>query len=165
MTTEIYQDWLTDRGIHSLISQPFVLVGSDVDPSSLTLIVASSGAGDSSTQPAVIRLAKALKGLVSHPVSWVIINQEYDAPKFSVLRGMMPMLTNIVMLVGPSPHNSETLPDAERPVSFPVEEQVLASRPLRVMVGPQMQVMASDLGLKKQLWNQLRAWILPIQSS
>lgn len=165
MVTDIYQAWLTDRGIHSPVSQPFFILGSDIEANSLTMIVAQASALDSSTVPAVLRLAQALKTIVPHAISWVVVDQSFELPALAVLRGLLPTLTNVVLLTSPPEFLSELVvqssADMDREEGYPMEELVVASRPLRVMHGPLMLTMASDLGAKKRFWLQLQAWLLP----
>jgi hypothetical protein len=165
VATDIYQAWLTDRGIHSPVSQPFFILGSDIEANSLTVIVAQASAVDSSTVPAVMRLAHALKSIVSHPISWVVVDQALELPAHAVLRGLLPTLTNVVLLTSLSQASSNVAvrssDDLDREDGYLKEELVMASRPLRVMHGPLMLTMASDLGEKKRFWVQLQAWLLP----
>ncbi len=163
MTTDIYQAWLSDRGINSPVTQPFVLLGSDIVAHSQTLVVASAAAQDLGTQPAVIRLAQALKAIVPHFVSWVVVDQDYDAPSRAVLRGLLPTLTNIVMLVEQSGDVTPKMPEAETEASYPIEDHIIASRPLKIIFGPTMSTMANDLAVKKRFWLQVQAWLLPAQ--
>jgi hypothetical protein len=164
VTTDIYQAWLSDRGIRSPVTQPFVLLGSAIESHALTLIVASAMPDESATLPAVVRLAQALKAL-SNSVSWIVVDQRFGVPSKSILRGILPTLVNIVMLVddpanvvGSEPQGSEA---AEQAPGYPVESLNLASRPLRVIFGPTMHTMSLNLAVKKRFWTQLQAWLLP----
>lgn len=165
MATEIYQAWLTDRGIHSPVSQPFSILGSDIEANSLTIIVALASSQDSVTVPAVMRLAQALTSIVSHPISWVVVDQSHAGPSLTVLRGLLPTLTNVVLLTCPSEISSNLVDQSSgavgREEGYPMEDLVIASRPLRIMHGPLMLTMASDFAEKKRFWLQLQAWLLP----
>ena len=150
MTTSVYQTWLADRGIDSPGSQPFKSLAADLSPDSHLLILATAGESDLASVEAVTRLASALRK-TSGKISWLVVDGAFEVPSIRILRAALPTLTNLVRLTDGVPVPPET--------TYATEEQNVASRPLRILHGPTMAVMASDGDTKKRFWLQLQAWM------
>ena len=153
LTEMVYQSWLADRGIYSPGGQPFKSIASEVCLGSTTLILASVAEGDFTSVEAVSRLAGALSAS-SGKSSWLAVECMSELPSPRILRAVLPTLTNLIYL-------TKSLPDSADAV-YSAEEQVVASRPLRIFYGPKMELMASDAEVKKSFWLQLKSWILSV---
>lgn len=151
MKRNVYNAWLTDRGIESPASQPFHLLGSHIDPAASVLILAQSSPDTAQeTLTAVARLADALK-TPQRSASWVVNHEGHSMPNLKIMRSLIPGLSHAVELSA-----AAILPES---CSFPVETFDIASRPLRVIYGPTITMMNADLEAKRRFWNQLRTWV------
>ncbi len=149
MTNEIYRSWLSDRGLDSPGSQPFVLLGSEIHPLSRSLILASLRPGDvTQNLSSVKRLAEALSTNDSS-VSWITISSESPQPEWTVIGSILPRLSKVVTL-------------SEIVSSEPVRKDsvMAAGRSIDVFRGPSMEQMSTSAELKRSFWNEVREWLL-----
>lgn len=152
MTNQVYQAWLTDRGLISPGSQPYHLLQSSIDPNASCCVLAAVEP-DSAPEllTGISRLSIALKA-PGRLVSWVAFAADGTPPDLKILRSMMPQLSRVIHLT------SLALPSTAL-TSFPIEATTVASRPIHLIYGPSMALMNQEPQIKRQFWEQLRSWM------
>jgi hypothetical protein len=151
LTNDVYQSWLTDRGLESPGSQPFELLGSKWEQSSECLILASAQTEDSaSTLEAVKKLAEALSQ-PNKPVSWFVLKSDQSELDLKLFKSMLPGLSRVISL-------SENCTDVHGQ-QFLRDVKIIAGQKIGVFVGPTMNLMSSDPEIKRRFWNEVRVWL------